>query len=311
MRSVRLSASTGDAQCRPPRRPRGARDRPLSTRNALPGASRRRLFGCTNQAGEDNRNVARMGAAPRRASRRGARRDRQPPLRLRPRGGGLRPPAVLARARPTLLAGGVEAMTRAPLALRKAGQGLPRGNADGLRHRLSAGASRTRAWRALRALRVAWGDGREPRRKFASRARRRTLRARLPPARRSRAQRCRPLQPESCPFPARRRASVVVGTSARGADTSPAAPRQAPAGVPRGRDRHRRERAPLNDGASAARHHEEVRGRAEGSSRWRASVRRRRRRSRPHSWGAAPCQRRQKALERARANMADVSTSSS
>ena len=32
------------------------------------------VFGATNQAGEDNRNVARMAAAPRRAAVRGARR---------------------------------------------------------------------------------------------------------------------------------------------------------------------------------------------------------------------------------------------
>ena len=44
-------------------------------------------MGCTNQAGEDNRNVARMGLLLAGPARRGARRDGQPPVRVGPRGG--------------------------------------------------------------------------------------------------------------------------------------------------------------------------------------------------------------------------------
>ena len=41
------------------------------------------IYGCANQAGEDNRNVARMARAAGRPAGRGARRHRQPALRLR------------------------------------------------------------------------------------------------------------------------------------------------------------------------------------------------------------------------------------
>ena len=43
-------------------------------------------FGATNQAGEDNRDVARMARPPRGAPVRGARRHVESPLRLGPRG---------------------------------------------------------------------------------------------------------------------------------------------------------------------------------------------------------------------------------
>ena len=42
------------------------------------------IYGCANQAGEDNRNVARMARAAGRPADRGARRDHQPPVRLGP-----------------------------------------------------------------------------------------------------------------------------------------------------------------------------------------------------------------------------------
>ena len=46
------------------------------------------IYGCANQAGEDNRNLARMAGPARRASRQIRRRDAQPPLRLRHGRGG-------------------------------------------------------------------------------------------------------------------------------------------------------------------------------------------------------------------------------
>ncbi len=42
------------------------------------------IFGCANQAGEDNRNVARMALLLAGLPRRGSRRDREPPVRLGP-----------------------------------------------------------------------------------------------------------------------------------------------------------------------------------------------------------------------------------
>ncbi len=42
-------------------------------------------YGCANQAGEDNRNVARMADPARRAAGERAGLDHQPPVRLRPR----------------------------------------------------------------------------------------------------------------------------------------------------------------------------------------------------------------------------------
>ena len=59
------------------------------------------VFGATNQAGEDNRNVARMAALVAGLPVRGARRDGEPPLRLGPRGGVRRREAHRGRATPT------------------------------------------------------------------------------------------------------------------------------------------------------------------------------------------------------------------
>ena len=75
------------ARRRAPRRPRRARvqahlDRPPGPR---PGRDRRgRCFGDANRRGEDNRNVARMAVAARRAADDGARQHGQPPVRLGP-----------------------------------------------------------------------------------------------------------------------------------------------------------------------------------------------------------------------------------
>ena len=42
------------------------------------------IYGCANQAGEDNRNVARMAGAARRLADRCSRHDAQSPVRLQP-----------------------------------------------------------------------------------------------------------------------------------------------------------------------------------------------------------------------------------
>ena len=80
------------------------------------------IFGCANQAGEDNRNVARMslllaGLPGVRSGDHG-----EPALRLRPeRGRDGCVAAVRAGDGDVYVAGGVESMTRAPYALAKAG----------------------------------------------------------------------------------------------------------------------------------------------------------------------------------------------
>jgi hypothetical protein len=73
------------------------------------------IFGCANQAGEDNRNVARMSPAGRPARRR-ARHDYQPPLRLGPGCRRHRRPAPSSSGEAELmLAGGVEIDVARPL----------------------------------------------------------------------------------------------------------------------------------------------------------------------------------------------------
>ena len=58
-------------------------------------------LGCANQAGEDNRNVARMAALLAGLPGLGRGRDREPPLRLRPLGGRRRVPRDRAPATAT------------------------------------------------------------------------------------------------------------------------------------------------------------------------------------------------------------------
>ena len=58
-------------------------------------------FGAANQSGEDNRDVARMAALLAGPARERPRRHRQPPLRLRPRGGQPRRPRGQGWARAT------------------------------------------------------------------------------------------------------------------------------------------------------------------------------------------------------------------
>jgi hypothetical protein len=59
------------------------------------------IYGCANQAGEDNRNVGPHGGPSRRAPRRGAGEHDQPPVRLRARCGRAPRPAPSRPARPT------------------------------------------------------------------------------------------------------------------------------------------------------------------------------------------------------------------
>jgi 3-oxoadipyl-CoA thiolase len=98
-------------------------------RNGLPGEDIADVYmGCTNQAGEDNRNVARMasllaglpvevpGVTVNRLCASGLEAVNQASRALRLGDGDL------------LLAGGVESMTRAPLAMPKPDRSFPRGN---------------------------------------------------------------------------------------------------------------------------------------------------------------------------------------
>jgi 3-oxoadipyl-CoA thiolase len=101
----------------------------LVRRNMLdPAAIEDVIFGCANQAGEDNRNVARMalllaGLPPSVAG--------QTVNRLC--GSGLQAAVTAAHAvrvgeGEVFIAGGVESMTRAPLAMAKPAEGFPRGD---------------------------------------------------------------------------------------------------------------------------------------------------------------------------------------
>ena len=85
------------------------------------------MFGAANQAGEDNRNVARMAVLLAGLPLVGARRDGQPALRFRPRRRSTAPSADLALGLGDVaVAGGVEAMSRAPFVLPRATDRLPR-----------------------------------------------------------------------------------------------------------------------------------------------------------------------------------------
>src|SRR5260221_9825402 len=86
------------------------------------------LLGCANQAGEDNRNVARMSAllAGLPVSVRGGTVNRLCGSGFRAVGAGAR--AVAVGDAELLIAGGVESMSRAPLVLSKASEPFARGN---------------------------------------------------------------------------------------------------------------------------------------------------------------------------------------
>ena len=92
-------------------------------------------MGCTNQAGEDNRNVARMASLLAGLPGGGARRDGQPALRLRASRRWCRRARQIRLGEADLvLAGGVESMTRAPLVMLKPERGFPRGNPELVGH---------------------------------------------------------------------------------------------------------------------------------------------------------------------------------
>ena len=109
-----------------------------STRRAIDDV----ILGCANQAGEDNRNVARMARCWPGCPSTRPRRDRQPAVRLGHAGGRRRGARAIAtgEARP-VIAGGVESMSRAPLVMAKPGEAFPRGDVDDVRHARWAGAS--------------------------------------------------------------------------------------------------------------------------------------------------------------------------
>ena len=78
------------------------------------------ILGCANQAGEDNRNVARMAALLAGLPDRSAGPDREPAVRIRDFRPSSRPThAIRAGEGDALVAGGVESMTRAPLVMLK------------------------------------------------------------------------------------------------------------------------------------------------------------------------------------------------
>ena len=97
-----------------------------------PAAIEEVLLGCANQAGEDNRNVARMAALLAGLPVRSPARH-QPPVRLGPRCRRPAARAVRSGEAEVLVAGGVESMSRAPFVMPKADAAFSR-NAEVLRH---------------------------------------------------------------------------------------------------------------------------------------------------------------------------------
>ena len=105
-------------------------------------------FGCANQAGEDNRNVARMGAllAGLPDSVAGVTLNRLCASGLSAVVSACH--AVLAGDAEVVVAGGVESMSRAPLVTGEARRGVPAREPDACGTRRSAGASRTHGSRS-------------------------------------------------------------------------------------------------------------------------------------------------------------------
>jgi acetyl-CoA acetyltransferase len=87
------------------------------------------IYGCANQAGEDNRNVARMAALLAGPAAGVAGRHGQPPLRLRPGRLGTAARAIKSGEAGLMIAGGVESMSRAPFVMPKAESAFSRNNA--------------------------------------------------------------------------------------------------------------------------------------------------------------------------------------
>ena len=142
-------------------------------------------FGAANQAGEDNRDVARMAALLAGLPEQRPRRHRQPALRLRPGGGQLPPPAPSRLGEGDFyLAGGVESMSRAPWVVEKPEQRPAARAADDARHDPRLAADQPAHGRARRLDRVDGRDRRERRRALRDQPRGAgRLRAAQPPAR--------------------------------------------------------------------------------------------------------------------------------
>ena len=139
-------------------------------------------LGCANQAGEDNRNVARMAALLAGLPDSVPGRDREPPLRLGPLGGRRAAHAIAAGDGDLFVAGGVESMSRAPLVMAKPDTAFPRGDRTvydttlGWRFptRGSRSGSRSSRWaRPARTWPIAGRSPREDQDAFAERSQRR------------------------------------------------------------------------------------------------------------------------------------------
>ena len=100
-RSARRSGATAarSRACGRTISPRSRSRRRSSARASTPREIEDVYFGCANQAGEDNRNVARMARAARRAAGVGRRRDGEPALRVGALGGRRRVPRGARRRR--------------------------------------------------------------------------------------------------------------------------------------------------------------------------------------------------------------------
>ena len=82
-------------------------------------------FGCANQAGEDNRNLARMAHLCWQVCRRGRRGDLQPPVRFGLNAVNQAARAIKAGEGDVFIAGGVKSMSRAPYSVPKAESAYP------------------------------------------------------------------------------------------------------------------------------------------------------------------------------------------
>ena len=178
------------------------------------------IFGAANQAGEDNRNVARMAVLLAGLPRRGPRLHRQPAVRQRAcRPSRRRRSRSAAGEADVVVAGGVESMTRAPMVMAKSPRPWARRRRGGRHHaRLAAGQP------ALQGPRRRQGDdqprrdrrgGRGPRRHHPRGLRR--LGPALAAAHGRAPDRLAPTSWPSRPP----RASVGRRTRCRGADTTP------------------------------------------------------------------------------------------
>ena len=78
------------------------------------------IFGCANQAGEDNRNVARMALLLAGLPKEVPGRDGESPVRIEHGRGGVAARAIKCGETDLMIAGGVESMSRAPFVMGKA-----------------------------------------------------------------------------------------------------------------------------------------------------------------------------------------------